>query len=94
VYILWSCRTACGQSWKMLALRLPRNLAHFAMKAFKPLSGRPPVVIRRMIMHSVAQGCQTRHLARIFTVDFRETQALNSLRRVSGSTNRVGFGYR
>ena len=32
-----------------------------------------------------APGTQTRHLARISTVDFRKLRALNSLRRVSTS---------
>lgn len=48
--------------------------------------------IRDAFAHSATQGCQTRHLARIFTVDFREAQELNSIRRVSSSANRVRVG--
>jgi len=32
---------------------------------------------------SASKGCQSRHLARIFTVDIQQLRELNSLRRVS-----------
>jgi hypothetical protein len=53
--------------------------------------------IRRIVVPPTAliaacavYGTQTRHLARIFTIDFRKKQALNSFGEFPGSANRVG----